>query len=131
MNEATIEKITSSGAEVVFNTTVPPGVTPFLEQLYNFGFTKRGGHLVCTYFDENFLNLVPAEHVEGLYGCLDYYRDVHDPFSIDLLNRYAGGVVSNRWVALVLTLLLSGTALFVFLISAYHRLPRTAATRSA
>ena len=30
----------------------------------------------------------PAEHVEGLYGCLDYYRDVQDPFSIDLLNRY-------------------------------------------
>jgi branched-chain amino acid transport system substrate-binding protein len=44
--------------------------------------------LVCTYFDENFLNLVPPEHVEGLYGCLDYYRDVQDPFSIDLLNRY-------------------------------------------
>ncbi len=45
-------------------------------------------HVVCTYFDENFLNLVPAEHVEGLYGCLDYYRDVQDPFSIELLNRY-------------------------------------------
>ena len=46
------------------------------------------GTIVCTYFDENFLNLVPAEHVEGLYGCLDYYRDVDDPFSIELLNRY-------------------------------------------
>ena len=44
-------------------------------------------------------------------------------FGYDLLNRYAGDVVSNRWVALVLTLLLSGAALFVFLISAYHRLP--------
>ncbi len=43
---------------------------------------------MCTYFDENFLNLVPAEQVEGLYGCLDYYRDVDDPFSIELLNRY-------------------------------------------
>ena len=43
---------------------------------------------MCTYFDENFLNLVPAEHVEGLYGCLDYYRDVKDPFSTELLNRY-------------------------------------------
>src|SRR5216684_6045367 len=41
-----IEKIAASGAEVVFNTTVPPGVTPFLEQLYNSGFTKRGGHIV-------------------------------------------------------------------------------------
>ena len=68
----TIEKIMSSGTEVVFNTTVPPGLTPFLEQLYNSGFSKRGGHVVCTYFDENFLNLVPPAHVERLYSCLDY-----------------------------------------------------------
>ena len=84
----TIEKITSSGAEVVFNTIVPPGLTPFLEQLYESGFTKRGGHIICTYFDENFLNLVPAEHVEGLYGCLDWYQEVSDPFSKELLARY-------------------------------------------
>jgi branched-chain amino acid transport system substrate-binding protein len=84
----TVAKIAASGAEVVFNTIVPPGLTPFLAQLYDSGFTKRGGHLVCTYFDENFLNLVPAEHVEGLYGCLDYYHDVSDPFSKELLNRY-------------------------------------------
>ena len=43
---------------------------------------------MCTYFDENFLNLVPAEQVEGLYGCLDYYRDVTDPFSNALLAQY-------------------------------------------
>ena len=84
----TIDKITSSGAEVVFNTIVPPGVTPFLEQLYNSGFSKRGGHLVCTYFDENFLNMVPAAHVEGLYSCLDYYQAVGDPFSRKLLAQY-------------------------------------------
>jgi ABC-type branched-subunit amino acid transport system substrate-binding protein len=85
---ATIDKITSSGAEVVFNTIVPPGLTPFLEQLYDSGFTGRGGHIVCTYFDENFLNLVPAEHVEGLYSCLDYYQDASDPFSKELINTY-------------------------------------------
>jgi ABC-type branched-subunit amino acid transport system substrate-binding protein len=84
----TVEKIMSSGAEVVFNTTVPPGVAPFLEQLYNSGFTKRGGHIVCTYFDENFLNMVPAAHVEGLYSCLDYYQNVSDPFSRTLINQY-------------------------------------------
>ena len=84
----TVERIMSSGAEVVFNTIVPPGLTPFLEQLHDSGFTKRGGHLVCTYFDENFLNLVPAEQVEGLYSCLDYYQDVGDPFSKELLARY-------------------------------------------
>jgi ABC-type branched-subunit amino acid transport system substrate-binding protein len=85
---ATVEKIVSSGTEVVFNTTVPPGVAPFLEQLYNSGFAARGGHLVCTYFDENFLNMVPAAHVEGLYSCLDYYQAVGDPFSQKLLAQY-------------------------------------------
>jgi ABC-type branched-subunit amino acid transport system substrate-binding protein len=85
---ATIDKITSSGAEVVFNTIVPPGLTPFLELLYESGFTRRGGSLVCTYFDENFLNLVPAAHVEGLYSCLDYYQNVDDPFSTELISRY-------------------------------------------
>ena len=85
---ATIDKITSSGAEVVFNTIVPPGLTPFLELLYESGFTRRGGSLVCTYFDENFLNLVPAAHVEGLYSCLDYYQNVDDPFRTELISRY-------------------------------------------
>jgi ABC-type branched-subunit amino acid transport system substrate-binding protein len=84
----TVDKIMSSGAEVVFNTIVPPGLTPFLEELYNAGFTKRGGHLVCTYFDENMLNLLPAAYVEGLYSCLDYYQSVSDPFSQELLNQY-------------------------------------------
>ncbi len=86
--EETIGKIMSSGAEVVFNTIVPPGLTPFLEGLYEAGFTQRGGQIVCTYFDENFLNLVPAEQVEGLYSCLDYYEDASDPFSRELLGRY-------------------------------------------
>ena len=85
---ATVERITASGADVVFNTIVPPGVTPFFEQLHESGFTKRGGQLVCTYFDENFLNLVPAAHVEGLYSCLDYYQAVSDPFSRKLLALY-------------------------------------------
>jgi ABC-type branched-subunit amino acid transport system substrate-binding protein len=84
----TVDKITSSGAEVVFNTIVPPGLTPFLELLYGSGFTTRGGSLVCTYFDENFLNLVPAAHVEGLYSCLDYYQSVSDPFSEELISEY-------------------------------------------
>jgi ABC-type branched-subunit amino acid transport system substrate-binding protein len=85
---AAIDKIMSSGAEVVFNTIVPPGVVPFFEQLHDAGFAKRGGHLVCTYFDENCLTLVPPEHVEGLYSCLDYYQDSVDPFSKELLRRY-------------------------------------------
>jgi branched-chain amino acid transport system substrate-binding protein len=86
--KATVDNIMSSGAQVVFNTTVPPGVGPFLEQLYDSGFTERGGHLVCTYFEENFLSFFPAEQVEGLYSCLDYYQNVSDPFSKELLSQY-------------------------------------------
>ena len=78
--DATVDRIMRSNADLVFNTIVPPGLTPFLAKLHEAGFTKRGGTVVCTYFDENFLNLVPAEQVEGLYGCLDYYREVADPF---------------------------------------------------
>jgi branched-chain amino acid transport system substrate-binding protein len=84
----TVERITSSGADAVFNTIVPPGITPFFEELHDSGFTRRGGQLVCTYFDENFLNMVPAAQVEGLYGCLDYYQAVDDPFSLKLLEQY-------------------------------------------
>jgi len=84
----TVERIIASGAEVVFNTIVPPGLTPFLELLHESGFTERGGSIVCTYFDENFFNLVPAAHVEGLYSCLDYYRNVGDRFSEELTRRY-------------------------------------------
>jgi branched-chain amino acid transport system substrate-binding protein len=32
--------------------------------------------------------MVPAAHVEGLYGCLDYYQAVADPFSKKLLAQY-------------------------------------------
>jgi ABC-type branched-subunit amino acid transport system substrate-binding protein len=84
----TVERIAATGADVVFNTIVPPGVTPFFEELHDSGFGTRGGQLVCTYFDENFLNMVPAAHVEGLYGCLDYYQAVGDPFSRKLLAQY-------------------------------------------
>jgi branched-chain amino acid transport system substrate-binding protein len=85
---ATVERITASGAEVVFNTIVPPGVTPFFAELYESGFSRRGGQLICTYFDENFLNMVPAAHAEGLWSCLDYYQAVDDPFSRKLLAQY-------------------------------------------
>jgi branched-chain amino acid transport system substrate-binding protein len=82
---ATVERITASGADVVFNTIVPPGVSPFFEALHDSGFA---GQLVCTYMDENFLNLMPAAHCEGLYSCLDYYQAVEDPFSRKLLAQY-------------------------------------------
>jgi branched-chain amino acid transport system substrate-binding protein len=82
---ATVDRINASGADVVFNTTVPPGVAPFLEQLHDSGYS---GHLVCTYFEENLLGALPPEHVDGAYGCLDYYQAVEDPFSRKLLAQY-------------------------------------------
>ncbi len=85
---ATVERINSSGADVVFNTTVPPGVVPFLEQLHDSGFSDRGGQLVCTYFEENLVGMVPPAHAEGMYSCLDYYQTVGDPFSQKLLAQY-------------------------------------------
>ncbi len=85
---ATVDRIMASGADVVFNTIVPPAVVPFFELLHEAGFTRRGGRLICTYMDENFLNILPAAHVEGLYSCLDYYWAVDDPFSRKLLAQY-------------------------------------------
>ncbi|TPK73708.1 ABC transporter substrate-binding protein [Mesorhizobium sp. B2-3-14] len=86
--QRTVQQIMVSGADVVFNTIVPPGLTPFLDELHKAGFGKRGGRIVCTYFDENFLNLVPSEQIEGLYSCLDYYQELDDPYGRALLNRY-------------------------------------------
>ncbi|TGQ08576.1 MULTISPECIES: substrate-binding protein [unclassified Mesorhizobium] len=85
----TVQQIMASGADVVFNTIVPPGLTPFLEELHKAGFGKRGGRIVCTYFDENFFNLVPSEQIEGLYSCLDYYQELDEPFGRALLRRYS------------------------------------------
>ncbi len=85
---ATVERIVASGADVVFNTIVPPAVVPFFELLYDAGFTRRGGQLVCTYMDENFLNILPAAHVDGLYSCLDCYWAVGDAFSQKLVAQY-------------------------------------------
>jgi len=84
----TVERIAATGADVVFNTTVPPGVGPFLAQLHDSGFAGRGGKLVCTYFEENLLGVVPATHADGLYSCLDYYQTVEDEFSEKLLAQY-------------------------------------------
>jgi ABC-type branched-subunit amino acid transport system substrate-binding protein len=86
--DETVRRINDSGADVVFNTTVPPGCFPLLAALCDSGFTKRGGRVLTTYFDENLVAALPSEHVEGLYGCIDYYQSESDPFSQELLGRY-------------------------------------------
>ena len=47
----TVAKITASGADAVFNTIVPPGVTPFFELLHESGFSSLGCQLIFRYFD--------------------------------------------------------------------------------
>ena len=49
---AVVADIMATEADVVFNTIVPPGLTPFLDELYRAGFQERGGTVVCTYFDD-------------------------------------------------------------------------------
>jgi ABC-type branched-subunit amino acid transport system substrate-binding protein len=84
----TVQRINDSGADVVFNTTVPPGCFSFLAALCESGYTERGGLVATTYFDENLVAALPPEQVEGLYACMDYYQSVSDPFSQAVLERY-------------------------------------------
>ena len=85
---ATVNKIMTNNVNVVFNTVIPPGVGPFIKQLHEAGFTKRGGRLSCVYYDENTLNINAAHEFEGLASCLDYFRAINDPFSAQLQAEY-------------------------------------------
>lgn len=85
---ATVNKIMSNKVNVVFNTTIPPGVAAFFKQLYEAGFTKNGGRLSCVYYDENALNITPAHEIEGLASCLDYFKAVNDPGGNKIQQEY-------------------------------------------
>jgi ABC-type branched-subunit amino acid transport system substrate-binding protein len=87
---ATVNKIMTNNVDVVFNTVIPPGVGPFIKQLYEAGFSKRGGRLSCVYYDENTLNINAPYEMEGLASCLDYFRavDASEPFSAKLQSEY-------------------------------------------
>jgi len=88
-----------SSLESAFNIVYGRPNRPFL----------RGKGLAIVYMTASLLVLFVALTV----GTLGY----------DLLRRYATDVVSNQWVALALTIATSAAALFVFLVSAYHRIP--------
>jgi ABC-type branched-subunit amino acid transport system substrate-binding protein len=89
---ATVSKIMTEKVDVVFNTVIPPGLGPFIKQLYEAGFTKQGGRLSCVYYDENMVNMNPAYEWEGLASSLDYFRAIADDgdhqFSADLHAEY-------------------------------------------
>jgi branched-chain amino acid transport system substrate-binding protein len=86
---ATISKIIDGKVDCVFNTVIPPGLQPFVKQLYESNFQKNGGLLCCVYYDENLLNYHPANEMEGLLSCLDYFQSVDDPFSKQLQADYS------------------------------------------
>lgn len=86
---ATINKIRDGKVDCVFSTVIPPGLQPFTKQLYESGFQKNGGHVVCVYFDENSLNYVAPRELEGVYSCLDFFHTVDDPGSKEMLAAYA------------------------------------------
>jgi ABC-type branched-subunit amino acid transport system substrate-binding protein len=105
---ATVNKIMNSGVNVVFNTTIPPGVGAFFKQLYEAGFSKKGGRLACVYYDENALNITPAHEIEGLASCLDYFKAINDPFGNKVQDKYtklygtknpltAGSAATGMW----------------------------------
>ena len=87
---ATVNRILSDKVDVVFNTVIPPGVGPFFKQLYEAGFSKRGGRLCCVYYDENALKMNAPYEIEGLASCLDYFRavDKFDPGSTKIQRTY-------------------------------------------
>ena len=87
---ATINKIMTNNVEVVFNSIIWPGVGPFFKQLYEAGFSKRGGRLACVYYDESALSINEPQEIEGLAACLDYFRTVTalDPASARIQAEY-------------------------------------------
>jgi ABC-type branched-subunit amino acid transport system substrate-binding protein len=86
---ATIGKIRDGRVDCVFNTIIPPGLQPFVKQLFESGFQRNGGMQACVYYDENLLNYHPAQEMDGLYSCLDYFQAADDPFSKQLQIDYA------------------------------------------
>lgn len=111
---ATVSKVMNEKVDCVFNTIIPPGVGPFFKQLYEAGFQKNGGRLSCVYYDENLLNVNKAEEMEGLASCLDFFQDIDDPFSQQILKDYramfpdtpyqftAGSAATGTWRGLKL-----------------------------
>src|SRR5262249_55307380 len=71
---AAVSRIMTNNVEVVLNTIIPPGAGPFLKQLHEAGFGRRGGRLACLYYDEASLNINEPQGIEGMANCLDSFR---------------------------------------------------------
>lgn len=75
-----VQKIMNSDTQIVFTTIIPPGIAPFLQQLHTAGFSKRGGKVVCVYFDDNSSSWVSNAVLDGMITSLDYFAALEDPF---------------------------------------------------
>ena len=89
---ATVSAIMTGKVDVVFNTVIPPGLSAFIKQLHEAGFSKKGGRLSCVFYDENLVNLNPAHEWEGLASSLDYFKAIAEggehQFSANLHAEY-------------------------------------------
>jgi ABC-type branched-subunit amino acid transport system substrate-binding protein len=85
---AIVSKIMSSGADVVHAIVIPPGVTPFFQQLTDAGFVRQGGQLAGVFYDDGTFAAVPPEQMNGLVSSLDYYQSLTDGFDRETLQRY-------------------------------------------
>lgn len=95
---ATIAKIRDGKVDCVFSSLIPPGLQPFMKQLYESGFQRNGGIVSCVYYDENSVNFHPAQEQEGLLSCLDYFQSVDDPYSKALLAAYDKKFPDSRYL---------------------------------
>jgi branched-chain amino acid transport system substrate-binding protein len=85
---ATVAKIMKEKPDHVLNTLIPPGMQGFMKQLYEAGFSKNGGSQSIIHLDENAVNFVAPEVLNGCYSALDFFHTVDDPYSQQLLKEY-------------------------------------------
>ncbi len=86
---ASVSRLMNEGVDHIFNTTIPPGLQGFNRQLYDAGFTEKGGTISCVYLDETGENYLPPRELAGYYSCLDFYQSLEDEKSQQLLASYS------------------------------------------
>ena len=79
---ATIGKIRDGKVDCVFNTVIPPGLQPFVKQLYESRLPEERRRRRAASTTTRTCSTTTRPHeMEGLVSCLDYFQAVDDPFS--------------------------------------------------
>jgi branched-chain amino acid transport system substrate-binding protein len=84
---ASVQKIMSSGADIVYSNVIPPGIWTQIRQLSEAGFQKKGLFTV-PYLEESALQAIPFNFLEGIPACLDFFQALTDDFDTNLVKRY-------------------------------------------